>query len=49
LTVKAAMNPAELRLWERNSTIVIFRAIRLWSILFISLFRYAFPAKKYGK
>jgi hypothetical protein len=29
LTVKAAMNPAELKLWERNSTIVIFRAIRV--------------------
>jgi len=27
-TVKAAMNPAELRLWERKRTMVIFLAMR---------------------
>jgi len=37
LTVKAAMNPAELRLWERNSTIVIFLAILSKSFIFLSL------------
>jgi len=29
LTVKAAMNPAELRPWDRNKTHVIFRAMRV--------------------
>jgi hypothetical protein len=37
LTVKAAMNPAELRLWEKNSTIVIFLAILSKSFILLSL------------
>jgi hypothetical protein len=28
LTVNAAMNPAELRPWDKNNTIVIFLAMR---------------------
>ena len=33
---RRAMNPAELRLWERNSTVVIFLAIRSKSIILLS-------------
>ena len=36
LTVKAAMKPAELRLWERNSTVVIFLAIRSKSLMVLT-------------
>jgi hypothetical protein len=36
-TVKAASSPAELRLRERNSTIVIFLAIRSKSFMIRSL------------